>query len=332
MKGHNRNNLWYSIVKDDWPELNETYTKWLESGSKEKLGDLTKEIRGILAFKSEYKPRKMAQKTTFFSDEDASIHEALFHSVPDYQHRLLALKDPVGDEVLGKPVGELVESWKIPPFPSSDPIVGESCRVERLSMKHCRDLFEAYQHDKNGSNWTYLTYGPFTEYPDYEKFLSEIIAKPDPFFHAVIDQRTNKAVGVATFMEINPVNGSIEIGHINFSPLMQRTIMSSEAIIMMAKKAFEWGYRRLEWKCHSLNARSVSAAKRYGFNYEGVFRSVQVMKGNNRDTAWFSITLDEWPGIQETYDNWLKLAREGKHTSLSAMMVEHKKKCFNGNQ
>jgi RimJ/RimL family protein N-acetyltransferase len=256
----------------------------------------------------------------------------LYHSVPDYQHRLLALKDPVGGEVLGKPVGEPVESWKIPPLPTLDPIVGHNCRVERLSMAHSKDLFEAYQLNKNGSNWTYLTYGPFNEFSEYQKFLSEIIVKPDPMFHAIIDLRTNKPVGVATFMEINPVNGSIEIGHISFSPLMQRTIMSSEAIIMMAKKAFEWGYRRLEWKCHSLNGPSVNAAKRYGFNYEGVFRSIQVMKGNNRDTAWFSITLDEWPGILEVYNTWLNLAQEGKHTSLSTMMIDHKKKCFNENQ
>jgi len=259
------------------------------------------------------------------------LHEKLYHSFPNYQNRLKVWKDPVGDVILEKPVGEPVKSWKIPPFPLPDPIVGRSCRVERLTLAHSRDLFEAYQHDKNGSNWTYLAYGPFREFSEYEKFLTGLLSKPDPIFHTIIDLKSNKPVGVATFMEMNPVNGSIEIGHINFSPLMQRTIMSSEAIIMMAKKAFEWGYRRLEWKCHSLNAKSVSAARRYGFNYEGVFRSIYVMKGNNRDTAWLSITLDEWPGIQSVYDTWLTLAFEGTHTSLSEMMEDYKKKQFSEN-
>jgi RimJ/RimL family protein N-acetyltransferase len=128
----------------------------------------------------------------------------------------------------------------------------------------------------------------------------------DPLFHAVIDKRTNKAVGFATFMRIDPVMGVIEVGNINFSPALQRTPAATEAMFLMMQRVFnELGYRRYEWKCDNLNAPSHKAAKRLGFTYEGLFRQALVYKGRNRDTAWFSIIDSEWPALEKAFNAWL---------------------------
>ena len=131
-------------------------------------------------------------------------------------------------------------------------------------------------------------------------------ALDDPLWHTVISAETGKAVGVATLMRIDPTNGVIEVGNINFSPLLQRTPAATESMFLMMRRAFdELGYRRYEWKCDSLNAPSRAAAERYGFRYEGLFRQALVYKGRNRDTAWFSITDDEWPAVKAAFEAWL---------------------------
>lgn len=131
----------------------------------------------------------------------------------------------------------------------------------------------------------------------------------DPLFHAVIDKRTEKAVGFATFMRIDPVMGVIEVGNINFAPILQRTPAATEAMFLMMQRVFnELGYRRYEWKCDNLNAPSHKAAKRLGFTYEGLFRQALVYKGRNRDTAWFSIIDSEWPALEAAFTGWLDVA------------------------
>ena len=131
-------------------------------------------------------------------------------------------------------------------------------------------------------------------------------AGADPLFHAIIDNQSGKAVGVAAFLRIDPANGVMEVGHINYSPRLQRTVMATEAMALMMRRVFdELGYRRYEWKCDSLNAPSRAAAKRLGFGYEGTFRQAIVYKGRNRDSAWFSITDREWPILRTEYDRWL---------------------------
>lgn len=125
-------------------------------------------------------------------------------------------------------------------------------------------------------------------------------------FHTVIDLKSDKAVGIASLMQIRPESGVIEVGHIHFSPLMQRTPLSTEAIYLMMKRVFdELGYRRFEWKCDSLNSPSCNAAKRFGFSPEGIFRQVLMYKGRNRDTAWFSIIDSEWPALKAMFEAWL---------------------------
>lgn len=203
-------------------------------------------------------------------------------------------------------LGFAVADWKAPPRPPLDPMVGRTCRVEPLSVdKHAQDLHAANSHDKAGRNWAYLPYGPFDALDSYVAWLNTIVDKPDPMFHAIVDLGSGRAVGVASYLRIDPAAGAIEVGHINYSPLLQRTIAGTEAMYVMMKRAFELGYRRYEWKCNALNAASRRAAQRLGFSYEGVFRQARVDKGRNRDTAWYAAIDKEWPALDAAFRRWL---------------------------
>ena len=184
---------------------------------------------------------------------------------------------------------------------------GRYVRLEPFDLdSHAADLFEAYRIDTEGALWTYLPYGPFADLADYQAHARGLMSGEDPFFHTIIDLSTGKPVGVATLMRIVPEQGVIETGHICYSPLLQRTPMATEAMYLFARRVFdELGYRRYEWKCDNANAPSRRAAERLGFRFEGVFRKHLVVKGRNRDTAWFSITDDEWPRVRAAYERWL---------------------------
>ncbi len=208
---------------------------------------------------------------------------------------------------LGQPVGEPVENWIARPAPPRDAISGNLCRVESLNCtRHSRQLYEAFVKDSENRNWTYLPYGPFDHFESFEGWLNSIESSEDPLFHSVVDLKTQSAVGVASYLRINPTDGVIEVGHIHFSPLLQRTTLSTEAMFLMMKRVFdELGYRRYEWKCDALNAPSRNAALRLGFSYEGTFRQATMYKGRNRDTAWFAIIDKDWPEIRSAYERWL---------------------------
>jgi RimJ/RimL family protein N-acetyltransferase len=184
---------------------------------------------------------------------------------------------------------------------------GQFCRLEPLDpAKHARELFEANSLDKEGRNWTYLFVGPFADFDSYRAWLEQVAKSDDPLFHTIVDKETGRAVGVATFMRIDRANGVIEVGNINYSPLLQRKPAATEAMFLMMRRAFdELGYRRYEWKCDSLNAPSRAAALRLGFQYEGLFRQAVVYKGRNRDTTWFSMIDSEWPALRSAYEAWL---------------------------
>jgi RimJ/RimL family protein N-acetyltransferase len=183
---------------------------------------------------------------------------------------------------------------------------GRWCRVEPLDVdRHAAELHEANLDDPGGVNWTYLSSEPFRDLDAYRAWLTRIDTG-DPFFHAIVDARTNKAVGVAAFLRIDPANGVIEVGHINYSPRLQRTVAATEAMYLMMRRVFdELGYRRYEWKCDDRNAASRAAAERLGFTFEGVFRQALVYKGRNRDTAWFSMLDSEWPARRAEFERWL---------------------------
>jgi RimJ/RimL family protein N-acetyltransferase len=186
-------------------------------------------------------------------------------------------------------------------------MVGRFCRVEALDPKrHAADLFAANSLDKDGRNWTYLFQEPFAELASYSQWLEQVARGDDPLFHTIVDLKSGKAVGVATLMRIDRANGVIEVGNINYSPLLQRTPAATEAMFLMMVRVFdELGYRRYEWKCDSLNAPSRAAALRLGFQYEGLFRQAVIYKGRNRDTTWFSIIDAEWPALKRAYQQWL---------------------------
>jgi RimJ/RimL family protein N-acetyltransferase len=171
--------------------------------------------------------------------------------------------------------------------------------------RHAAQLHAANLLASDGRNWTYLPYGPFASLDEYRRWLDSVAAGTDPMFHAVVDLASEEAVGVASYLRIDPAAGSIEVGHINYSPKLQRRIAATEAMYLMMKRAFELGYRRYEWKCHSLNAPSRAAAQRFGFSYEGIFRQARVDKGRNRDTAWYAMIDREWPSIEAAFQRWL---------------------------
>jgi RimJ/RimL family protein N-acetyltransferase len=182
---------------------------------------------------------------------------------------------------------------------------GRYCRVEPLREAHAADLHAANTRDLDARNWTYLAYGPFATEEDYRSWLVTTCLGDDPMFHAVVDLATGRAGGLASYLRIDPPNGAIEVGHINFSPLLQRGRAASESMYLMMRRAFDLGYRRYEWKCDALNAPSRAAARRLGLSFEGVFRQASVYKGRNRDTAWYAAIDKDWPSLARAFETWL---------------------------
>jgi RimJ/RimL family protein N-acetyltransferase len=153
--------------------------------------------------------------------------------------------------------------------------------------------------------WTYLPYGPFDSLTAWTAWAEPMAASADPLFFAIIDRATGLASGVAAYLAIVPEHGSIEVGHIAYAPALQRTPAATDAMFLMMRTAFDLGYRRYEWKCDALNARSRAAAQRLGLSHEGTFRQHRVVKGHNRDSAWFAATDAEWPALRAAFDRWL---------------------------
>jgi RimJ/RimL family protein N-acetyltransferase len=227
---------------------------------------------------------------------------------------------------LNQPVGPIVRGWKTPPHPLRDPMEGRFCRLEPMDPgRHAESLYAAKALDVAGRCWTYLPYGPFESLSDYRHWIEQSCCGSDPLFYAIVDLAKNRAVGVASYLRITPSCGSIEVGHINYSPLLQRTPAATEAMYLMMARAFELGYRRYEWKCNSLNAPSRAAAQRLGLSFEGIFRQATIIKGRNRDTAWYAAIDQEWPAIKTAFLQWLSASNfdEGgaQRSRLSALMA-----------
>jgi RimJ/RimL family protein N-acetyltransferase len=207
---------------------------------------------------------------------------------------------------LGQPIGFPLPGWSPPPAPPREPMQGRYCRLEPLDLeRHAEALFGADAADADGGSWTYLAYGPFRTLSDYRGWMCATCLGDDPLFFAILDQAGGKAAGVASYLRITPAAGSIEVGHIHYSPRLQRSPAATEAMFLMMLWAFESGYRRYEWKCDALNAASRAAAQRLGLSFEGVFRQAAVSKGRNRDTAWYAAIDREWPALREAFLAWL---------------------------
>ena len=208
---------------------------------------------------------------------------------------------------LGQPVGMPMPEWQSVPFPEGTVLRGRYCHLERVNVdQHAQDLYETLYASTDQQEWTYLLHEPASDAEDFIHWLQTISRSQDPMFYAIIDSCTGQAVGLASYLRINPEHGVIEVGHLHFSPVLQKTAAATEAMYLMMKHAFEvLGYRRYEWKCDSLNTPSRKAALRLGFTFEGIFRQALVYKGRSRDTAWFSMLDGEWPELKKAFEQWL---------------------------
>lgn len=210
-----------------------------------------------------------------------------------------------GSNAFGQDVGAPLPGWRPPPLPEPAALVGRFCRLERLDAElHAADLHAANSQD-DGRMWTYLPYGPFAGLAPYREWMERHWLGSDPLFFAILDPVTGRALGTASYLRIDPANGAIEVGHLGYSLRLQRTAAATEAMYLLMDHAFGLGYRRYEWKCNALNAPSRAAALRLGFTFEGVFRQAAVVKGHNRDTAWYSVLDSEWPKLKEAFEAWL---------------------------
>jgi len=202
---------------------------------------------------------------------------------------------------------------------------GEFVTLEPLDpASQAESLFEAAHGDaEKNAVWEYLPYGPFPDLAAFTDWLRACAKSEDPLFFALRDHASGRHLGMASYLNIVPAHNSIEIGHIWFAPALQRSPAATEALFLMMRQAFAQGYRRLEWKCNALNEASRNAALRLGFAYEGVFYRHLVVKGRNRDTAWFSLLAEEWPPLRVNFETWLAAGNfdsEGRQRqSLSAM-------------
>ena len=205
-----------------------------------------------------------------------------------------------------QPIGFSIGDWTPPVRPPAEPMIGRYCRLERLDAdRDGQSLFDAYALDSENRNWTYLPQGPFESYAEFHIWLSDMAKLDDPFFFTIINAESQTSVGIASYLRITPPAGSIEVGHIHYSPLLQRKPAATEAMYLMMKQAFALGYRRYEWKCDALNAPSRMAAQRLGLSYEGIFRQATVYKQRNRDTAWYAAIDREWPDLKQAFEQWL---------------------------
>lgn len=203
-------------------------------------------------------------------------------------------------------LGQSVPNWQGCDKPDGTSLQGQYCLLKPFDLvADTHALFKAIQTDNQGETWTYLPYGPCHTLTAFADCMNKILLEPDTLVYTIFDMN-GQALGVAGYLRMQPQIGVIEIGHVHFSKLMQKTPIATEAIYLLLNQVLDkLHYRRCEWKCHSLNEPSRKAALRFGFQFEGIFRQAGVYKGYNRDTAWYSIIDSEWPEIKARFDAWL---------------------------
>jgi RimJ/RimL family protein N-acetyltransferase len=205
----------------------------------------------------------------------------------------------------GLPVGDPVPGWAPRPLPQPGPFRGRHCSVVPLAVEHADALYATCAAPGTEHLWTYLADGPFPDRARFRKRIADTVADPTRVPVAVL-LPGGAPVGLGSYLRLDPANGSVEVGDLLLGTALRRTAAATEALHLMATHVFEdLGYRRYEWKCDALNEASVRAARRLGFRYEGTFRNAVVYKGRNRDTAWFSITDEEWPAVAAAHRAWL---------------------------
>lgn len=196
--------------------------------------------------------------------------------------------------------------WQGAPRPERVALDGRYALLEPLNVaRHGADLLASAQAPGAADRFRYLFEEAPADAAAFQGWIDKAAAGADPFFYAVVDKRTGRAEGRQSLMRIDPVHGVIEIGNILWGPAIARSRIATEALFLFARHAFDLGYRRFEWKCNNLNEPSKRAAERFGFTFEGIFRQHMVVKGRNRDTAWFAMTNQDWPRIKAGYEAWL---------------------------
>ena len=214
--------------------------------------------------------------------------------------------------------------WTPRPRPDAALLEGRWCRLERFDpVRHADAIYEASLASGAEDRFRYLFEAPPVSRAEYDAWAERVAASQDPLFYAVVDGATGRAEGRQTLMRITPEHGVIEVGNIMWGPRAARTRLATEAIYLFAAYVFDTlGYRRFEWKCNAENAPSRRAALRFGFAFEGIFREHMVVKGRNRDTAWFAMVDADWPGIRAAFERWLDPANfdpEGQQTTRLAV-------------
>ena len=195
-----------------------------------------------------------------------------------------------------------LSDWTPPPLPPRSVIRGRYVTLEPLQHAHIPELWQA--HAGHGEVWRYIPSGPFDSEAALGAWVDKVRIEVDPMQFAV-RMEDGRLGGTLSIMRINPAAGSAEVGYIVFTPRLQKTREATEAVYLTIKWAFEAGYRRFEWKCNAANMASRRAAERFGFSYEGIFRQAAVVKGENRDTAWFASIDAEWTALRAAFDTWL---------------------------
>jgi RimJ/RimL family protein N-acetyltransferase len=206
------------------------------------------------------------------------------------------------DPKTGQPIGAPVDDGPAR-RPGSVTLAGRYGQIEKLDAGHAASLWGALKGQD--AIWTYMSYGPFAKQAAFTTWLAERAQLADPFYYAVVDAR-GRALGVAALRDVRPAMRVIEVGHVVYSPALQRTPLATEVQYLLMRYAFETlGYRRYEWRCNVLNSSSYRAAVRLGFAFEGVFREDMIVKGRSRDTAWLSMLDSEWPAHKLAFERWL---------------------------
>jgi RimJ/RimL family protein N-acetyltransferase len=225
----------------------------------------------------------------------------------------------------GNPLGPFVEPLTARPPPSTS-INGRTVSLEPRHPSHFDDLYDVIGGQENIRLWDYVPNGPFIEREEFREALSDRLRIPNSNVYTIMNNTSQKPIGTIALTDINLDNRTIQVGWIIFSKQMQRTIAATEVMYLLASLVFDTlGYRRFEWKCDNLNKPSNNAAQRFGFKFEGVFRQHMIIKGRNRDTAWFAMLDGEWPAIKRGYERWLddgNFDEEGRQRRSLAVLRE----------
>jgi RimJ/RimL family protein N-acetyltransferase len=205
----------------------------------------------------------------------------------------------------GQPIGPELPGFRLPPAPPRVAFGGPRVQLVPLDAQvHSGALWRALG-PVHPSHWTYLPYGPFENEGAFRGFIERSAHGTDPLFFCIVDRAAAAPVGLASYLRLQREHGVIEVGHLNYAPALAHSAAATEAMHLMMQRAFSLGYRRYEWKCDALHARSRAAAVRLGFRFEGIFRQAIVYKGRSRDTAWYSVIDRDWPALERAQRAWL---------------------------